>query len=93
MNFFYREPRPESDRNGMGSDEAVAKAEPTTKDELKAVILTFWDKVLTTDLCNRYIDHVFKVAPVCVAEPQGIYLRNYFTRDHKGRVSVTSVSC
>lgn len=44
----------------------VAEKEPKTKEELVQVISSFWDETLTTRLCNRYIDHTFKVAPVCV---------------------------
>jgi hypothetical protein len=44
----------------------VAKAEPKTKDELCECIQEFWTTIMTVDLCNTYIDHIFKVVPVCV---------------------------
>ena len=44
----------------------VSRAGPTTKDELIRVINEFWENTMTVELCNRYIDHVFKVAPVVV---------------------------
>ena len=44
----------------------VGKQEPRSKEDLLAAIRRFWDHELTVDLCNRYIDHVFKVAPVCI---------------------------
>ncbi|KAH3725879.1 hypothetical protein DPMN_051732 [Dreissena polymorpha] len=45
----------------------VAKEGPQTKDELQASLENFWEKEMTVEQCNRYIDHCFKVAPVCVA--------------------------
>ena len=45
---------------------AIAKREPRTKDELVDAITQFWYRQMTVDLCNRYIDHIYKVAPVCV---------------------------
>ena len=44
----------------------IAKAGPTTKEELIRVINEFWANTMTVDLCNRYINHIFKVAPVVV---------------------------
>ena len=44
----------------------VARVEPSTKDELTAAIQNFWSTTMTVELCNTYIDHLFKVAPVCV---------------------------
>ena len=44
----------------------VARVGPSTKAELVRVINDFWDNTMTIDLCNRYIDHVYKVAPVVV---------------------------
>jgi hypothetical protein len=38
---------------------------PRTKEELENGISAFWDTV-TAELCNRYIDHVYKVLPVVV---------------------------
>lgn len=39
---------------------------PSTKDELIQGIKDFW-KNLTPSVCNRYIDHIYKVVPVIVA--------------------------
>jgi hypothetical protein len=44
----------------------VAKAEPLTKEALIDAIVHFWNDILTIKLCNRNIDHVYKVAPVCI---------------------------
>jgi hypothetical protein len=38
----------------------------TTVDELVAAILSYWEKELSVEACNKYIDHIFKVAPVCI---------------------------
>jgi hypothetical protein len=46
---------------------AIAKSEPRTKDELVKAITDFWYQIMTVELCNRYIDHIYKVAPICVA--------------------------
>lgn len=46
---------------------SVAKAEPRTKEELLDAINTFWLQKMTIEQCNRYIDHIYKVAPVCIA--------------------------
>ncbi|KAH3894901.1 hypothetical protein DPMN_019061 [Dreissena polymorpha] len=45
----------------------VAKEGPRTKEELKASLENFWRNEMTVELCNRYIDHCYKVAPVCLA--------------------------
>lgn len=42
----------------------LAWKQPRSKEELQECIHFFWDNVMTIELCNRYIDHVFKVAPV-----------------------------
>ena len=44
----------------------AAKMNPLTKDELAECVDLFWRKVMTVDLCNRYIDHLYKVVPVVV---------------------------
>lgn len=44
----------------------VTRVGPTTKDELIRVINEFWDTTIMVELCNRYINHVFKVAPVVI---------------------------
>ena len=43
----------------------VAKMEPRTKEGLIDCIERFWSSVMTVELCNQYIDHLFKVVPVC----------------------------
>ena len=66
----------------------VAKDQPTNKEELTNTITKFWYKTLNTELCNRYIDHVFKVAPVCVAmqeKPTGDIPNKTFPESSKGR--------
>jgi hypothetical protein len=40
------------------------KGEPKTKDELMAVILAFWENELIPEVCNNFIDHIYKVVPV-----------------------------
>ncbi|KAH3889964.1 hypothetical protein DPMN_014031 [Dreissena polymorpha] len=37
----------------------------TTVDKLIAAILSYWEE-LTVEACNKYIDHIYKVAPVCI---------------------------
>lgn len=44
----------------------IARIEPRTHDELVNAIHEFWAKTMTREQCNRYIDHIFKVVPVCV---------------------------
>lgn len=44
----------------------VARESPTTKEDLINVINSFWMNAMTKQLCNAYIDHIFKVAPICV---------------------------
>jgi hypothetical protein len=36
---------------------------PTTKVALIKAIGDFWQKILTPELCRRYIDHVIRVLP------------------------------
>ena len=43
----------------------IAKMEPRTKDSLIECIQTFWEVAMTVEQCNNYIDHLFKVVPVC----------------------------
>lgn len=45
----------------------VSKRNPTTKDQLTQYIEDFWLTEMTPELCSKYIDHTFKVAPVVVA--------------------------
>lgn len=44
----------------------VARVAPRTKQELQDCILGFWSSEMTPEKCATYIDHVYKVAPVCV---------------------------
>ena len=44
----------------------VVKSQPQNKDELIKCINEFWVTTLTPEICNRYINHVFKVAPLVV---------------------------
>ena len=43
----------------------IGKEMPRTKDDLVCAINKFWDG-LTAERCTRYIEHIFKVVPVCV---------------------------
>lgn len=45
---------------------SIAKEEPRTKEELITTIENFWGEKMTVEQCNRYIDHMFKVAPTVV---------------------------
>ncbi|WAR19464.1 hypothetical protein MAR_001302 [Mya arenaria] len=47
----------------------------TTVYELVAAITKYWKSKVTAEKCNRYIDYVFKVAPVCVV------MKGYATGD------------
>ena len=40
------------------------KMEPRTKDELSKCFNDFWSSTMTVELCNKYIDHLYKVVPV-----------------------------
>ncbi|CAC5392038.1 unnamed protein product [Mytilus coruscus] len=44
----------------------VARVDPKTKEELVNTLQTFWCEMMTVEQCNMYIDHIYKVAPVCV---------------------------
>ena len=43
----------------------VAMVDPKTKDELIDVLVQFCCQKMTRERCNLYIDHIYKVAPVC----------------------------
>lgn len=45
----------------------VSKRYPSTKEELAQYIEEFWLTEMTPENCSKYIDHVFKVAPVVVS--------------------------
>ena len=42
----------------------VVKVQPQNKDQLIQCIHEFCTMTMTPELCNRYINHVFKVAPL-----------------------------
>lgn len=44
---------------------SVSKRSPVTKEQLAECVFDFWAG-LTKDRCSKYIDHVYKVAPVVV---------------------------
>lgn len=44
----------------------VAREAPRTKQELQECIVQFWRTEMTVEKCCAYIDHVYKVVPVCV---------------------------
>jgi len=65
--YIFRKPGSESHRVRLDPGEGfVGKQQPRTKEDLQAAIRRVGDQKLTVDLCNWYIDHVFKVAPVCI---------------------------
>jgi hypothetical protein len=43
----------------------IARSEPKTKNELLQCIQKFWIEEMATEQCNIYIDHIYKVVPVC----------------------------
>jgi hypothetical protein len=53
----------ESNRTCLGVRKV---AKPRTIQELKEAILAFWTTKLTNQLCNKYIDHVYKVIPAVI---------------------------
>ena len=42
------------------------KAKPRNQADLIHAIQTFWKSKLTINLCNKYIDHLYKVVPIVV---------------------------
>lgn len=44
----------------------IARSEPKTKNELLQCIQKFWIEEMTTEQCNMYIDHIYKVVPACI---------------------------
>jgi hypothetical protein len=44
----------------------LAKRESRTKDQLQAYIRQFWSMDMTVELCNQFIDHIFKVLPIAL---------------------------
>lgn len=44
----------------------VAREAPRTKQELQECVVQFWRTEMTVEKCCAYIDHVYKVVPVCV---------------------------
>ena len=45
----------------------VAKKDPTTKNELVDCCNEFWYNELTPEVCQRFVEHNFKVVPLVVA--------------------------
>jgi hypothetical protein len=45
----------------------VSKRSPTTKDQLVQYAMDCWEKEITPATCAKYIDHIYKVAPVVIA--------------------------
>ena len=65
----------------------VARAGPTTT-QLIRVINKFWDNTMTVELCNKYIDHIFKVAPAVVlleGKATGEIPNRIFTEDSRDK--------
>lgn len=44
----------------------IGRSEPKSKNELLQSIQKFWIEEMTTEQCNLYIDHIFKVVPSCI---------------------------
>lgn len=44
----------------------IGQRGPQTKEELIQSIQTFWAEKMTPDVCRKYIEHNFKVVPVCI---------------------------
>ena len=44
----------------------VYQKTPKTEDQLAEVIGKFWTETVTPEYCTRYIEHLYKVVPVCV---------------------------
>lgn len=66
----------------------ISRAGPTTKEALIREINAFWDSQMTEELCNRYINHIFKVAPVVIlvdGKATGEIPNRLFTDDSAGK--------
>ena len=66
----------------------VARESPRTKEELKQCIIGFWNREMTVDKCCAYIDHVYKVVPVCVmmrGHATGDVPKKVFSERSKGK--------
>ena len=44
----------------------VDRSRPMTKEQLADCMEEVWSSTMTTEQCNMYIDHSYKVVPVCV---------------------------
>ncbi|KAH3850156.1 hypothetical protein DPMN_092562 [Dreissena polymorpha] len=44
----------------------LSKSEPRTKKELVQAIKAFWKDHMTVEQCKLYIDHLYKVALICI---------------------------
>jgi hypothetical protein len=42
----------------------VADKDSRNEEQLIDGVMEFWETVMTVELCNRYIDHIYKVVPV-----------------------------
>lgn len=58
----------------------AAREVPRTKQELQDCIFRFWSTQMTAEECATYINHVFKMVPVC------ILLRGSATGDVPGKL-------
>jgi hypothetical protein len=52
-----------------------SKVKPTTKEELIAGIEKFWKEEVTEQLCRKYCEHIYHVAPLVVAAGGGPTLK------------------
>ena len=66
----------------------LVKREPRTKDQLQAYIGQFWSMDMTVELCNQFIDHIFKVLPIALeigGQATGDLPRNVFPERSRHR--------
>jgi hypothetical protein len=63
----------------------LAKREPRTKDQLQAYIRQFWSMDMTVELCNQFIDHIFKVLPIALER----VVLNYETKSKRNERNET----
>lgn len=89
VNFSYLLKSPDLNPIEMVWNElkrTVAREVPRTKQELQDCILRFWSTQMTAEKCAIYIDHVFKVVPVC------ILMRKYEFQSQTSPTPISNVS-
>ena len=58
----------------------IGKRKPRVKEALEQAIYDFWETKMDEETCCRYIDHIFKVAPIVVK------MKGQSTGDFPGRI-------